>query len=142
MSLQLDEISDHRDAIWRHVRDRNVDSRWYDKSMQLLVFGDGAAGRDHVAISDVADVIVRSITQFEKGVINVASGQMRTFAQVAELVRSVAPSGATVASVGSEANPTFRSFDLSGLIRRFPDHIPTTPEIGIAAMLRLMVSAG
>lgn len=109
---------------------------------QIAVFGGGEAGRDHVAISDVAEVIVRSIRQIERGVINVASGQMRTFAQIAELVRSVAPSGATVASVGSEANPTFRSFDLSGLIRRFPDHIPTTPEIGIAAMLRLMVSAG
>ncbi len=109
---------------------------------QIAVFGGGEAGRDHVVISDVADVIVRSITQSEIGVINVASGQMRTFAEVAELVCSVAPSGATVASVGSEANPTFRSFDLSGLIRRFPNRIPTTPEIGIPAMLRLMVSAG
>ena len=108
---------------------------------QITVFGNGEAGRDHVDISDVADVILRSITQSERGVINVASGQMRTFTQVAELVRSVAPSRATVASVGLEANPTFRSFDLSGLIRRFPDYIPTTPEIGIPAMLRLMVRA-
>lgn len=108
---------------------------------QITVFGNGEAGRDHVDISDVADVILRSITQSERGVINVASGQMRTFTQVAELVRSVAPSRATVASVGLEANPTFRSFDLSGLIRRFPDYIPTTPEIGIPAMLLLMVRA-
>ena len=52
VSMQLEEISEHRDAIWRHVRDRDLESRWYDKSMQLLVFGEGAAGFcfDHSAV--------------------------------------------------------------------------------------------
>ena len=44
VSLQREELSDHRDAIWRHVRDRDIESRWYDKSMQLVVFGEGTAG--------------------------------------------------------------------------------------------------
>ena len=105
---------------------------------QISIFGDGASGRDHVAVEDVADVIVRSVTQRESGVVNVASGQMCSFFEVAEIVRSAAPAGVSVISVGSETNPTYRSFDVSNLIRRFPDHVPTIPEIGIPAMLRVM----
>ena len=105
---------------------------------QISIFGEGVSGRDHVAVEDVAGVIVRSMTQLESGVVNVASGQMRSFLEVAEIVRSAAPSGVGVSSVGSETNPTFRSFDVSDLVRRFPDHVPTLPEIGIPAMLRAM----
>ncbi len=105
---------------------------------QISIFGEGVSGRDHVAVEDVASVIVRSMTQLESGVVNVASGQMRSFLEVAEIVRSAAPSGVGVSSVGSETNPTFRSFDVSDLVRRFPDHVPTLPEIGIPAMLRAM----
>lgn len=110
------------------------------ESGQITLFGPGEAGRDHVAVADVAAVIVRCITEREVGIVNVASGQMRTFAQVAELVRAAAPEGTTVVSAGSESSPTFRSFDLSGLIRRFPDHVPTTPETGIPAMVHVMAS--
>ncbi len=105
---------------------------------QISIFGEGVSGRDHVAVEDVASVIVRSMTQLESGVVNVASGQMRSFLEVAEIVRSAAPSGVGVSSVGPETNPTFRSFDVSDLVRRFPDHVPTLPEIGIPAMLRAM----
>ena len=45
---------------------------------QISIFGEGVSGRDHVAVEDVASVIVRSMTQIERGVVNVASGQMRT----------------------------------------------------------------
>lgn len=104
----------------------------------ISIFGEGVAGRDHVAVEDVASVIVRSMTQRESGVVNVASGQMRSFLEVAEIVRLAASSGVSVSSVGSETNPTFRAFDVSDLVRRFPDHVPTLPEIGIPAMLRSM----
>ena len=105
---------------------------------EITVFGGGEAGRDHVAVDDVADVIVGCIKQDEPGVFNVASGQMRTFSQIAELICSVAPSDVDVVQVGSESKPSFRTFDLSGLLRRFPDHVPTTPEVGIAEMVRRM----
>ena len=107
---------------------------------RISVFGAGEAGRDHVAIADVADIIVCSIKQTEGGVINVASGQMRSFAQLAEIVQSTSPSLVDVVSIGSESRPTFRIFDLSGLTRRFPDHVPTNPERGIQAMFHSMAA--
>jgi nucleoside-diphosphate-sugar epimerase len=108
---------------------------------QIALFGAGEAGRDHVAVADVAAVIVRCVNEREPGIVNVASGQMRTFAQVAELVRVAAPEGTTIVSMGSESSATFRSFDVSNLVRRFPDHVPTTPEAGIPVMVRDMASA-
>lgn len=105
---------------------------------RITLFGAGEAGRDHVGIHDVSAIAVRCIVDDVAGVVNVASGQMRTFAQIAGIVQGSAPGDVTVASTGSESAPTYRAFDLSGLVRRFPDHVPTIPEDGIAAMVRVM----
>lgn len=105
---------------------------------RISLFGAGEAGRDHVDIADVSAVVVRCIMEVVAGVVNVASGQMRSFAQIAEIVQAAAPADTTVAPTGSESSPTYRSFDLSGLVRRFPDHVPTVPEEGIPAMVRTM----
>jgi nucleoside-diphosphate-sugar epimerase len=91
-----------------------------------------------VAIADVADVIVRAIASRQAGIINVASGQSISFADLAGLVRDSAPAGTRVAVAGSESSPTFRTYDISGLARRFPDLVPTGPAQGVRQMISAM----
>jgi UDP-glucose 4-epimerase len=100
-------------------------------SGEITFFGEGAAIRDHVFIDDVADVIVRAITMRESGVINIASGQSISFAALAELICQSGPEGSRVVAVGSEPSPTFRDYDISNLVRLFPDFDPVSPEVGI-----------
>jgi nucleoside-diphosphate-sugar epimerase len=100
-------------------------------SFEITIFGEGAAVRDHVFISDVAEVIVRAITIRKSGVINVASGHPISFAELADLVCKAGPDGSLVAATGSEASPTFRSYDISNLVRLFPDFVPVPPAVGI-----------
>ena len=108
------------------------------ESGQITVFGAGEATRDHVAIADVADVIVRAIASRQAGIINVASGQSISFADLAGLVRDSALAGTRVAVAGSESSPTFRTYDISGLARRFPDLVPTGPAQGVQQMISAM----
>jgi nucleoside-diphosphate-sugar epimerase len=100
-------------------------------SGEITLFGEGAAMRDHVFIDDVADVIVRTITARESGVINIASGQSISFAALAELICEAGTDGSRTTVVGSESSPTFRSYDISNLVRLFPDFEPVPPAVGI-----------
>jgi len=104
-------------------------------SGDIILFGKGAAMRDHVLIDDVAEVIVRTITARESGVINIASGQSISFAALAELVRQEGPDGSRIVVVGDESSPTFRSYDISNLVRLFPDFDPVSPAVGIKRVI-------
>ena len=101
------------------------------ESGEITLFGEGAAIRDHVFIDDVANVIVRAITARESGVINIASGQSISFAALAELVCQSGPDGSYITVVGSESSPTFRNYDISSLVRLFPDFDPVSPAVGV-----------
>lgn len=107
-------------------------------SGEITVFGAGAATRDHVTIHDVAEVILRAIESRQAGVINVASGQSISFADLAGLVRDAGPAGARIVVAGSESSPTFRTYDISGLNRRFPDLVPAGPAEGVSVMMAEM----
>lgn len=107
-------------------------------SGEITVFGAGQATRDHVMIHDVAEVIVRAIEGRQAGVINVASGQSISFIDLAGLVRDAGPAGARIVVAGSESSPTYRTYDISGLNRRFPDLVPIGPAEGVALMIAEM----
>jgi UDP-glucose 4-epimerase len=107
-------------------------------SGEITVFGAGEATRDHVVIADVADVIIRAVASRQAGIINVASGQSISFSDLAGLVREAAPAGTRVVVAGSESSPTFRTYDISGLVRRFPDLVPTGPTDGVQQMISAM----
>jgi nucleoside-diphosphate-sugar epimerase len=101
------------------------------ESRNITLFGEGAAIRDHVFIDDVAQVIVRAIAARESGVINIASGKSISFAALAELVCQSGPDGSHVTFVGNESPPTSRNYDISKLVRLFPDFAPVSPTVGI-----------
>ncbi len=41
--LDLDFQDENRDAVWRYFKDREIENRWFDKSMQLIVTRSGSA---------------------------------------------------------------------------------------------------
>ncbi len=113
------------------------------ESGQVTLFGAGEAVRDHVWVGDVARVIVSAVSLRQSGVINVASGQSLSFAEVAALVVQAAGEAQTsVNSSGSEPTPTYRSFDISGLVRRFPGLVPVSPHTGVTQMVQAMMEKG
>ena len=98
---------------------------------EIEIFGEGVAVRDHVFIDDVADVIIRTIAGREAGVINIASGESISFAAIAELIRREGPDGSSIVVSGSELSPVFRSYEISNLVRLFPDFEPTPLAVGV-----------
>ncbi len=101
----------------------------------ITVFGAGEAVRDHVAIDDVAEVIFQTVSTRQAGIINIACGESVSFGFLAQLVRQIGPQGAAVEVTGSESSPTFRSYDISGLTRRFPDLRMRGVEEGLGDMM-------
>jgi nucleoside-diphosphate-sugar epimerase len=112
------------------------------ESGQISVFGAGASTRDHVAVDDVAAVIMRCAIECSDGIVNVSSGVSVSFADLAGMVAVAANSDTRVVGVGSESTPTFRSFDITGLVRRFPDLVPVGPNRGVERMLEAMRGSG
>jgi len=110
------------------------------ESGQVRLFGGSSAVRDHVTVGDVARVIVSAASARQAGVINVASGQSVSFAEMANfVVQACDAEGAAVVSAGSEPTPTFRTFDISGLVRRFPGLVPVGPQAGVTQMVHAMM---
>jgi nucleoside-diphosphate-sugar epimerase len=65
----------------------------------------------------VADLAATAAT----GVVNVASGESRTFASIVEDLRAVVPTDFTVEHAPGGATPTVRTFDLARLRSLLPD---------------------
>jgi nucleoside-diphosphate-sugar epimerase len=101
----------------------------------VTVFGAGEAVRDHVAIDDVAEVIFQAVAGRQAGIINIACGASVSFGFLAKLVQQAGPEGTLVKITGSESSPTFRSYDISGLTRRFPGVRMRGVEEGLGDML-------
>lgn len=58
-----------------------------DKAIEL--FGFGEEQRDHVYIEDVAELIYLCLTHRSYGILNITTGEVTSFAQIAELIRHV-----------------------------------------------------
>lgn len=108
---------------------------------KISIFGAGEAKRDHVDIRDVADVIVRCARNSRPGILNIASGASLSFATVGTMVADAVEYSAEVQSVGTEGQPTYRSFDTTRLVESFPDFISTHPEVGFTRMIELMTGS-
>jgi len=68
----------------------------------------------------------------------VVSGQSISFIDLAGLVRDAVLTGGRIVVAGSETAPTYRTYDISGLNRRFPDFVPIGPAEGVALMIAEM----
>ena len=106
-----------------------------NKGEPIVLFGDGEERRDHVFVEDVAEIAVRVLKHRSLGSLNVASGVVTSFKEVAEL--AVGMAGRDVAITGSPRRGPmphngYRPFDTSATQTAFPDFRYTDLPEGMA----------
>ncbi len=107
----------------------------------IVLFGEGEERRDHVLIEDVAEVILRVLQRRSVGTLNIATGEVHSFRDIAERVIAAAPR--KVAIKGSPRNGPmphngYRPFDIGTCRVAFPDFAYTPLTVGLAQAQRDM----
>lgn len=99
---------------------------------KITLFGGGEELRDHVHVDDVAALTVRGLLRQSTGVLNLATGVSTSFHDVAQLVARQFGKPAEVIQT-ARANPiTHRHYDVTNLIKAFPDFRFIALQDGVA----------
>jgi UDP-glucose 4-epimerase len=94
------------------------------KGEDIPLFGEGEERRDHVAIEDVADLAMRVLTRRSRGSLNLATGEVWSFRDVASMAASLASPPVAVrgqSRAGPMPHGGYRPFDPSATFAAFPD---------------------
>ena len=108
--------------------------RLANRGEDILLFGEGEEQRDHIFIDDVAELIARAICRRSSGTLNLATGEVRSFRNLAERVVRIAGSAATVRGTprsGPMPHNGYRPFDVEACRDAFPDFIATPMDQGL-----------
>ena len=101
------------------------------KDGKITLFGGGEETRDHIRVDDVAALTVRCLLHRIIGALNVATGVSKSFLEVAELVARQFKNNVEVIKT-PRANPiTYRHYDVTNLIKAFPDFRFVALEDGV-----------
>lgn len=90
----------------------------------IVLFGEGEEQRDHVFIEDVAEIIIQSIIWRSIGILNVVTGEARSFRWIAEFIASMAQKEIKVISTkrnGPMPHNGYRAFDNKACRVAFPE---------------------
>ena len=90
----------------------------------IVLFGEGEERRDHVLVEDLADLVCRVLAHRSAGVLNVASGEVHSFREIAERVVALAPRRVAIRTSprqGPMPHNGYRPFDITECRRAFPD---------------------
>lgn len=103
----------------------------------ISLFGEGEERRDHVSVEDVAEIVARVVLRRSVGTLNIASGEIHSFADAAKL--AVAATGSKsrlmlLPRTGPMPHNGYRPFDIAALKSAFPDLVPVHLVAGIKAM--------
>lgn len=99
----------------------------------IVIFGQGEERRDHIHISDVANYSALAIEQVE-GVVNLATGEVRTFKDLAEQALEITCSSAVIRSkhrTGPMPHGGYRAFDVTYLRRCIDARLPISTMEGM-----------
>jgi UDP-glucose 4-epimerase len=103
-----------------------------ERGEDIVLFGNGEELRDHILIDDVADICARTVYRRSDGVLNVATGAVASFHDIAvQIAGMFAPSPAvrTTPRNGPMPHNGFRAFDTAARSSAFPDFkITMLPE--------------
>lgn len=109
------------------------------KGESILLFGDGEERRDHVLVDDVAEIVARVLYRRSTGILNIATGVVASFREIAETV--VKLSGKSVAIKGTRRSAPmphngYRPFDITACHAAFPEFAYVAVEAGLAKAWR------
>lgn len=100
----------------------------------IVLFGEGEERRDHVLIDDVAEIIFRALCRRMVGALNIATGEVYSFRDVAERVIAAAPHKVAIKGsprTGPMPHNGYRPFDISACRAAFPDFAYTPLPLGV-----------
>jgi nucleoside-diphosphate-sugar epimerase len=106
--------------------------RMAQKERKITLFGSGEETRDHIHVDDVAAVLVRCLQHRSSGTLNVATGVSKSFHEVAELVARQFADKIEIVATPRQNPVTHRHYDITDLIKAFPDFRFIPLEEGIA----------
>lgn len=87
---------------------------------KVNMFGPGDDERDHVFVEDVAKLTVELAAAGAIGVVNVATGESRTFASVVALLQGCSPRPFEVVNLPRSGGPSRRQYDVTRLRALLP----------------------
>ena len=105
----------------------------------ITLFGDGEERRDHILVEDVGELIKRMVMHRSTGVLNAATGEVHSFRDVAEMVRSRVRLRIMIKGserVGPMPHNGYRPFNPSATFYAFPDFRYTPLAEGLAKVHR------
>lgn len=100
----------------------------------IVLFGEGEERRDHVLVHDVAELVLRVLRHRSKGILNIATGSVASFHDIARDIADMFDTPAKVKSsprVGPMPHNGYRPFDSAGTITAFPDFVYTSLADGL-----------
>lgn len=110
----------------------------------IVLFGEGEERRDHVLIDDVAEIVARVLARRSEGTLNIATGTVISFRDLADLVVACAPKRVAIEGrprTGPMPHKGYRPFDIAACRDAFPDFQYTLPADGVALAQRQMAEA-
>jgi UDP-glucose 4-epimerase len=113
--------------------------RLAEKGETITLFGQGEERRDHVFIDDVAEIALRVLLRRSTGALNLATGEVTSFKDIAQQVVQVSGKSSTVQGsprVGQMPHNGYRAFDIAACQRSFPDFAYTPLEEGLRRSLQ------
>jgi UDP-glucose 4-epimerase len=102
---------------------------------EIVLFGEGEERRDHVAVEDIAELILRVVLQRSTGIVNAVSGEVVSFRDLAEFCAAQFPTRVAVRGSPREGpmpHRGYRPFAPSAALAAFPDFRFTPWRDGLA----------
>jgi UDP-glucose 4-epimerase len=115
--------------------------RLASEGQTITLFGEGEEQRDHVFIDDVAHIIEQTLQHRSKGVLNIATGQVTSFRDIAEQINALYNNPAPIQTrprQGPMPHNGLRPFDLRACRQAFPEIKPVKVFEGIEVILQAM----
>jgi nucleoside-diphosphate-sugar epimerase len=100
----------------------------------IKVFGNGEEKRDHVYIGDLSELAHAGIVRRSEGVLNAATGDSRSFHDVASLSIARLESQSQIEPQPRATPITHRHFDVTEVHKAFPNFSFTSLEVGLEQM--------
>ena len=113
-----------------------------EKDGIITLFGNGEETRDHIHVEDIAGLTVQCLLNKSTGTLNAATGMSSSFYEIAEITAKVFGNGIEIITT-PRANPiTHRHYDVTNLIKAFPDFRFITPGDGVARVHNEAIETG
>ena len=93
------------------------------KGEEIILFGEGEERRDHVWVEDVAELISRVLIHKSFGILNIATGDVVSFREIADLAVQLSTGNSLIKSTprdGPMPHNGYRPFDISATKIVFP----------------------